>query len=110
VALRMLDRYSFICFGDGLVTKSCLTFQTLWTVICQAPLSIGFPKQEFWSGLPFSSLGDLPDLGMEATSPALQVVSYTAGGLPTLAGRFYTTEHPGKPMLIIYLIELPLCG
>ena len=51
---------------------------------CQAPLSIGFPKQEYWSWLPFPTPGDLPDPGIEPTSPAL------AGGL-------FTTEPPGKP-------------
>ena len=44
---------------------------TPWTVACQAPLSMGFPRQEYWSGLPFPSSGDLPDPGIEATSPVL---------------------------------------
>ena len=51
------------------------SFVTLWTIACQAPLSMGFPKQEYWSGLPFPSLGDLPDLGIEPGSPALQTDS-----------------------------------
>ena len=42
---------------------------------CQAPLSMGFSKQEYWSGLPFPSPGDLPDLGIEPGSPALQADS-----------------------------------
>jgi len=42
----------------------------------QAPLSIGFPRQEYWSGLPFPSPGDLPDPGIKAKSLALQVVLY----------------------------------
>ena len=46
---------------------------TLWTVALQAPLSMGFPRQEYWSGLPFPPPGDLPDAGMETDSPALQV-------------------------------------
>ena len=41
----------------GVVTKSCPTLATPWTVACQAPLSMGFSRQEHWSGLPFSSLG-----------------------------------------------------
>ena len=45
---------------------------TPWTVACQAPLSMGFPRQDNWSGLPFPSLGDLPDPGIEPGSPALQ--------------------------------------
>ena len=47
-----------------LVTKSCLTLVTPWTVACQAPLSMGFPSGEYWSGLPFPSPGDLPYSGI----------------------------------------------
>ena len=49
----------------------------------QAPLSMGFPRQECWTGLPFSSLGDLPDPGIEPASPAL-------------AEGFFTMEPPGS--------------
>ena len=61
--------------GGGLVAKSCLTLVTPWTVAHQAPLSMGFPKQECWSGLPFPSPGNLPDPGIESRSPALQTDS-----------------------------------
>ena len=61
----------------GLVAKSCLTLATPWTT-CQAPLSMGFSRQEYWSGLPFRPPGDLPDPGIELGSPALQ-----ADSLPT---------------------------
>ena len=47
----------------------------LWTVARQAPLSMGFPRQEYWSGLLFPSLGDLPDPGIKPKSPALQMNS-----------------------------------
>ena len=47
-------------------------FATLWTVARQAPLSMGFSRQECWSGLPFPPPEDLPDLGTEPVSPALQ--------------------------------------
>ena len=47
-------------------------FATLWTLTCQAPLSMWFSRQEYWSGLPFFSPGDLPDLGSEPTSPTWQ--------------------------------------
>ena len=53
-------------------------FVTLWTIACQAPLSIGFSKQEYWSRLPRPPPGDLPDPGIEPMSlvvPALQVDS-----------------------------------
>ena len=48
-------------------------FATPWTVAHQAPLSMGFSRQEHWSGLPFPSPGDLPDPGITPGSPALQV-------------------------------------
>ena len=51
-----------------------------------APLSMGFFRQEYWSGLPFPSPGDLPDLGTESVSPAS----------PALTGGFFTTKPPGK--------------
>ena len=61
--------------GCGLVAKSCLSLATPWTVARQAPLSMGFSSQEYWSGLPFPSPGDLPDPGIETGSPALQANS-----------------------------------
>ena len=51
------------------------SFVIPWTVAPQAPLSMGFPRQEYWSGLPFPSPGDLPDPGIEPGSPALQADS-----------------------------------
>ena len=58
-----------------LVTKLCLTLETPWSIACQAPLSMGFPKQEYWSGLPFPSPGDLRDPRIEPRSLALQADS-----------------------------------
>ena len=60
-------------------------FVTARTVACQALLSVEFPRQEYWSGLIFLSPGDLPNPEMELTSPAL-------------AGRFFPTVSPGKPL------------
>ena len=58
-----------------LLLFSCQTmsssFVTPWTVAHQAPLSMGFPRQEYWSELPFPSPGDLPDTGIEPTSHAM---------------------------------------
>ena len=68
---------------------------TLCTAACQAPLSMGFPRQEYWSGLPFPSPGDLSDPGIEPTSPVSSAV----------AGRFFTTEPPGKPIKSLLVIE-----
>ena len=62
---------------------SCVwLFATLWTVACQPPLSMGFSRQEYWSGFPWPSPGDLPYLGIESMSlmsPALTCVFFTAG-------------------------------
>ena len=60
---------------SGLVTKSCLTLVTPHTVVHQAPLCIGFSRQEYWSGLPFSFPGDFPDPETKPGSPALQTDS-----------------------------------
>ena len=75
----------------GLVTKSCLVaLATPWTVAHQAPLSLGFSRQEYWSGLPFPSPGDLPDSGIKLGSPALQ-----ADSLPTeLQGKLISVYIP----------------
>ena len=56
----------------GSVVKLCPTLETPWTATCQAPLSMGFSGQEYWSGLPFPSPGDLSNAGIEPGSPALQ--------------------------------------
>ena len=61
-------------------------FAPLWILACQAPLSMGFPRQEYRSGLPFPSPGDLLDSGIKPASPAL-------------AGRFFTTEPQEKPLI-----------
>ena len=53
-------------------------FATPWTVAYQAPPSMGFSRQEYWSGLPFPSLGDFPDPGIEPRSPALQADALTS--------------------------------
>ena len=60
------------------VNKSCPTLATPWTIALQAPLPMGFSRQEQWSGLPFPSPGDVPNPGIEPGSPALQ-----ADSLPT---------------------------
>ena len=60
----------------GLVAKSCPTLVTPWTVACQAPLLMGFSRQEYWSGLPFLSLGDLPNPGIEPRYPESQADSF----------------------------------
>ena len=61
-------------------------FATLWTAACQAPLSMGFPRQEYWSGLPFPSLVHLPNPRIKPMSPAL-------------AGGFFIAEPPSHPRI-----------
>ena len=94
--------FTFMC--SPLITRNSLLlllslyhvrlFVTPWTVASQAPLSMGFPRQKYWSGLPFPSPGDLPNPGIKPVSTAL-------------AGRFFTTELPRKPgNSIIKLLKL----
>ena len=59
---------------------------TLWTIACEAPLSMGFSRQEYWSGLPCPPPENLPD-------PRVEPASLLS---PALAGRFFTAEPPGK--------------
>ena len=73
--------------GDGVQLLSRIQLLvTPWTIARQGPLPMRFPKQEYWSGFPFPSLGDLPDPEIEPMSLAL-------------ASRFFTTEALGKPSL-----------
>ena len=64
----------------------CLTLCDPLNCSPQAPLSMGFPEQEYWSGLPFLTPGDLPESETEPDSPVS-------------AGEFFTTEPPGKPVV-----------
>ena len=74
----------------AVVFKSCQLFATPWTVAHQTPLSMGFPRQEYWSGLPFPSPGEIPDPGIKPMPPALQAYS-----LPL--------SHPGFPFITVFL-------
>ena len=74
----MSDRRKFSrlwCGSGDIVTNSCPILATPWTVAHQASLSMGFPRQEYWSGWPVPSSVDLPNPETELTSPALQVGS-----------------------------------
>ena len=70
--------------GCSVVSNSLVT---PWIIACQAPLSMGFSRQEYRSGLPCPSPGDLPDSGNEPASLMF----------PALAGSFFTPEPPGEP-------------
>ena len=65
-------RYLLLLFSLQVMSDS---FATPWTTALQAPLSMGFPRQEYWSGLPFPSAGDLPDPGIKPRSSAWQADS-----------------------------------
>ena len=71
-------------YDDGVVSKSCPTLVIPWTVAHQASLTIGFPRQKYWSEVPFPSPGDFPHPGMEQRSVP------PVDSLPT--------EPPGKPL------------
>ena len=81
-----------LLFSCSVVSDS---FATPWTVDHQAPLSMGFSRKEYWSGLPFPSLEELPDPMMELAS----LVS------PALAGRFFTTAPPRKSTEVCRVIK-----
>ena len=75
----------FPCVHVWSVTQSCLTLETPWTIAHQAPLSMGFPRQEYWSGLPFSLLqGNFPTQGLNP-----RLLRWQAGSLPL--------SHQGRP-------------
>ena len=85
ITVFMLSRFSHVQL-----------FATLWTVACQAPLSIGFSRQEYWSGLPWHPPGDFPKPRIEPMSPAS----------PALRMDVLPTEPPGKS----YMGKLNFCG
>ena len=99
--MRMLSRVQF--------------FVTSWTVARQAPLSMGFSRQEYWSGLPFLPPGDLPNPVIELSPPALQVDSFplshqgrppaTAKGVPLQL--MSSTNHKNNNMIELQLTTIP---
>ena len=83
-ALTLILSLGFFCS----VSRSYRLFVTLWIAARQAPLSVGFHRQEYW--VPISSPGDLPNPGIEPASPAS----------PALAGRFFPLHHLGSPWIL----------
>ena len=83
--------YQLVCHNASMqVTSVTSDSVTPWTVACQAPLSMWFPRQEYWSGLLCPPPEDPSDSGIESTSPEA----------PALAGRFFTHEPLGKPSML----------
>ena len=72
---------------------------TLWTVACQAPLSLGFPRQEYWSRLPFPPPGDLPEPAIEPMSPAF------AGGFFTTSAAWKALAHARHSISICWVLK-----
>ena len=91
----MLNNRHMVCEGKKEKSLSRLQlFATPWTIANQAPLSMGFSRQVYWSGLPLPSLGNLPDPGIEPRSPTLQTDTLLS-------------EPPGKPMVCeVYLNKI----
>ena len=96
---NLLEWYSILHRGTGSAVRPFICvcvlshiqlFVTPWTIAHQAPLSMEFFKQEYWSGLPFLPSGDLSDPGIEPVSLAN----------PALADGFFTTASPGKPHIV----------
>ena len=84
----------YVCFQSLYCVQ---LFATSWTTVHQIPLSMGFSRGEYCSGLPLPPPRDLPNAGTEPASP----------GPPVLTARFFTTELPGKPQIHIYLYREP---
>ena len=94
---KMVNRTEKVCPCEAYILAVCACMlvisdsATPWTIACQPPLSMGFSRQEYWSGLPFPPPGYSPNRGIKPMSPAS----------PALAGRFFTSEPPGKHSLSV---------
>ena len=85
----ILDEVRKLCVCVCVFALSCVQlFVPPWTAAHQAPLFMEFSRHEYWSGLPFPPLGELPDPGIEPVSPAP----------PAFSGGFFTTAPPRKPV------------
>ena len=88
VLFALADWIQLTLIPEGWDVPRCCCCPTPWNIAHQAPLSMGFPRQEYWSGLPFSSPGDLPDPGLN-----LGLLSWQVGSLPL--------SHQGNPIFHI---------
>ena len=82
--------YMYVYGCHACVLSLICLFETLWTAACQAPLSIGFSRQEYWSELPFPSPGNLPNPGIQPMSLALQADPVQL-------------SHQGSPCVILFM-------
>ena len=100
-----------VCVRACQATSVVWLFATRWTVARQDPLSMGFSRQEYWSGLLFPSPGDLPDPGTEPRFLALRQILYYLGHLRSSYGPFYfkgkdTRPRPFSPLVNVTLLDL----
>ena len=98
VDIQYITTKADICSGAGLVARSCPTRMTPWIVVHQAPLSMGFLRQEYWRGMPFPTAGDLPN-------PGIEPISFVS---PAFVGRLYTSttwEAPASLLLLLLLLS-----
>ena len=93
-SLLVTESLSSSCWVHAQLLICVWLFVTPWTVACQAPLSMWFPRQGYWSELPFCFPGDLSDPGIEPISLSS----------PALAGGFFTSEHLGSPLFMFKAI------
>ena len=100
-AVRVLVKHVSAVIQNGWIAccwvgESCPTLERPWTVARQTPPSMGFPRQEYWRGLPFPSPGDLPNSGIEPTSPALSGGFLSTKPSATPPGKFGCIVTRGK--------------
>ena len=93
--IQHIDK-SLLLFSCSVTSDSA----TPWAVAHQAPLSMGFPRQEHQSGLPFPSPGDIPDPGIDPTSPVLQVDSLLLGHQGS-SGLLYRSENNTRSLMFL---------
>ena len=112
---------NLLCTKHKVKVKSLIRVRLLatpWTIAYQAPPSMGFSRQEYWSGLPFPSPGDLPDPGIELRSPAFQAdvltsepsiskVLYIYEGFPHSSAGKESTSNAGDPRFNSWVGKIP---
>ena len=99
---------SFLLWMNNVCVQLCPALVTPWTVACQAPLSIGFSRQEYWSGLSFPPPGNFPNPGIEPRSPTLQVDSLQSepAGKPSVWIIFHCIDTPHVVCFSVELIDV----
>ena len=85
-------------------------FPTPWTVAHQAPLSMGYSRQEYWSGLPFPPPGDLPNPGIKPMCPALSIFTSEPPGTPNITQKINKSEPESRPLICRLVFFLNCVG